>query len=400
MEASQKVKNITTKTLDGTISIRKPDGEMVQVSHKCADVNLEMFHSLGVSKPILNYVIFCHQEESNWPLEEGSKVKDKFDEIFNSAKYQKCLKNIKEVRKAQQDQAKMEKNNADHYKSDKEAAEQKKKDLGKRNADLGRLKSDIERVAEKIEPIMEALTEIKEEEKGFEAVKIKLTGAQKDFDHAKEEREKLEKQMTEVLPDSLDIEEIEQKKNGIEKETRRKEAEMKSLEETVLEQEQNLSKSEKSIQKNAAQIGQAVEERKQFLKCKEEKEKLIERASDDLGLVDDGDFVPLLEKEEKKVSGQINNLKAQYKEKEHQITDEINKLKSKEIGLEQKKKREQTDRMTHRREIAELRKQLNDLDGAAEKLAKIKKDWEEAGTRLEKEKSKIDLKALSEEIEM
>ncbi len=42
---------------------------------QCADVNTEMLMSLGVSKPILNYVIFCHQEDSNWPLEEGKKVK-------------------------------------------------------------------------------------------------------------------------------------------------------------------------------------------------------------------------------------------------------------------------------------------------------------------------------------
>lgn len=34
-----------------------------------------MLMALGVSKPILNYVIFCHQEDSNWPLEEGKKVK-------------------------------------------------------------------------------------------------------------------------------------------------------------------------------------------------------------------------------------------------------------------------------------------------------------------------------------
>ena len=212
MEASQKVKNISVKTLDGTISILKPNKEIVQMSHKCADVNLEMFHSLGVSKPILNYVIFCHQEESNWPLEEGSKVKDKFDEIFSSAKYQKCLKNIKEVRKAEQDKAKLEKNNAAHYKSDKEEVDRKNKDLGKRNAELTRLKTDIEKVGEKIEPIMEALNDIKEEEKGFEAVKIKLTGAQKDFDNARDEREKLEKQIMEILPESVDIEEIEQKK--------------------------------------------------------------------------------------------------------------------------------------------------------------------------------------------
>ena len=399
MEASQKVKNITIKTLDGTISIRKPNGDMVQVSHKCADVNLEMFHSLGVSKPILNYVIFCHQEESNWPLEEGSKVKDKFDEIFSSAKYQKCLKNIKEVRKAEQDKAKLEKNNAAHYKSDKEEVDRKNKDLGKRNAELLRLKTDIEKVGEKIKPIMEALTDIKEEEKGFEAVKIKLTGAQKDFDNAKEEREKLEKQITEILPESLDIEEIEQKKNGIEKETKRKEVEMKSLEETTSEQEKELLKSEKQIQKNAALIGQALEEKKQFTRCNKEKEKLIEGTSEDLGLVDDGDFVSLLDKEEKKVLSQINNIKAQNKENYHKITDEIDKLKSKKTGLEEKKKRELTDRMTHNKEIAELKKQLHDLEGATEKLARIKKDWEVAGARLEKEQSKYDLKALVEEIE-
>ena len=57
-----------------------------------------MFFNLGVSKPILNYVIFCHQEDSNWPLEEGKKVKDKFDEIFDSQKYKNCLNNIRDIR--------------------------------------------------------------------------------------------------------------------------------------------------------------------------------------------------------------------------------------------------------------------------------------------------------------
>ena len=53
---------------------------------------------MGVSKPILNYVVFCHQEDSNWPMDIGSKVKDKFDEIFASDKYKACLKKIKDVR--------------------------------------------------------------------------------------------------------------------------------------------------------------------------------------------------------------------------------------------------------------------------------------------------------------
>ena len=46
---------------------------------------------MGVSKAILNYVIFCHQEESNWPLEDGKKLKDKFDEIFDTSLYNKAM---------------------------------------------------------------------------------------------------------------------------------------------------------------------------------------------------------------------------------------------------------------------------------------------------------------------
>jgi hypothetical protein len=43
------------------------------------------------------------------------KFSDKFDEIFNSAKYKKCLLHIKEVRKQEMDKVKMDKNSAEHY---------------------------------------------------------------------------------------------------------------------------------------------------------------------------------------------------------------------------------------------------------------------------------------------
>lgn len=41
---------------------------------------------LGVSKAILENVIFCHQEESNWPLSEPASLKKKFDDIFEATK--------------------------------------------------------------------------------------------------------------------------------------------------------------------------------------------------------------------------------------------------------------------------------------------------------------------------
>lgn len=53
----------------------------------------------GVSKAILNSVIFCHQEDSSWPLDEGKKVKERFDEIFEADRYSDCFERLKKIRK-------------------------------------------------------------------------------------------------------------------------------------------------------------------------------------------------------------------------------------------------------------------------------------------------------------
>lgn len=57
------------------------------ISSKCSEINEEAPKLLGVSQAILDNVIFCHQEESNWPLSEPGKLKVKFDEIFEATKY-------------------------------------------------------------------------------------------------------------------------------------------------------------------------------------------------------------------------------------------------------------------------------------------------------------------------
>lgn len=56
------------------------------LSTKCAALDEEVPKQLGVSKAILENVIFCHQEESNWPLSEPAALKKKFDDIFEATK--------------------------------------------------------------------------------------------------------------------------------------------------------------------------------------------------------------------------------------------------------------------------------------------------------------------------
>ncbi|EDO44237.1 predicted protein [Nematostella vectensis] len=63
--AQQKGKKLETRTMDGVI-MREVHGQRQSISSKCAEINREMISFLGVSKAVLETVIFCHQEESNW----------------------------------------------------------------------------------------------------------------------------------------------------------------------------------------------------------------------------------------------------------------------------------------------------------------------------------------------
>lgn len=68
-----------------------------------------MSRQLGVSKAVLENVIFCHQEDSNWPLSEPATLKKKFDEIFASTRYIKALEQFKQIKKDQSLEIKIEK---------------------------------------------------------------------------------------------------------------------------------------------------------------------------------------------------------------------------------------------------------------------------------------------------
>lgn len=59
----------------------------LEQSHKVLDMNSNMNKYLKIPKPILEYVIFCHQEDTLWPFDEGKALKEKFDDIFQSAEF-------------------------------------------------------------------------------------------------------------------------------------------------------------------------------------------------------------------------------------------------------------------------------------------------------------------------
>eukprot|EP00392_Amoebophrya_sp_AT5.2_P015173 g15372.t1 len=91
------------KALDCTVQFQKGGSEeerraVGSNSQRVGDTDFLIPQFMGVEKAILENVIFCHQEESNWPLMEQKTLKKKFDDIFGSTRYTRALQNITQVR--------------------------------------------------------------------------------------------------------------------------------------------------------------------------------------------------------------------------------------------------------------------------------------------------------------
>ncbi|KAH0484420.1 MAG: hypothetical protein KVP17_002213 [Porospora cf. gigantea B] len=85
----------TFKALDSVCStLDLKTNVKTSASYKCSDMDKHAPSLLGLSKALIENVIFVHQEDSNWPLSDQATLKKKFDEVFGSTRYTKALEAI------------------------------------------------------------------------------------------------------------------------------------------------------------------------------------------------------------------------------------------------------------------------------------------------------------------
>ncbi|KAG8880381.1 DNA repair protein rad50 [Tulasnella sp. 332] len=152
---------LTMKTLESILDADNPNGgnKRSTISTKCAEIDAEIPHLLGVSKSVLENVIFCHQEDSYWPLSEPSVLKKKFDDIFEATKYTKALDNIKGIRKELVADLKVERERLDGLANEKKHAE-KTHQLSNKISDIT---SEVEEKEETIQALQEEETFVEQQ---------------------------------------------------------------------------------------------------------------------------------------------------------------------------------------------------------------------------------------------
>ncbi|XP_063624713.1 DNA repair protein RAD50-like [Cydia splendana] len=175
-------RKVKFQTLSSQLRLTNEHGESRDVT---LDMDLRMHNALGVSDAILNSVIFCHQEDSTWPLDDGQKVKERFDEIFDSEKYSECFEHLKKLRKEYSHDIKLLEQEVDHLFEKKEELEKKKLDvesietlITEANAKIEELSKELEEVSAKLETIKTMEKSIVGLENKRDKIKVKLENFQ------------------------------------------------------------------------------------------------------------------------------------------------------------------------------------------------------------------------------
>lgn len=88
------VKVLQFKHLDATISSEVGKNVLHKRSEEISGLSCQL---LGVSRAVINLVLFCHQEEADWPLGTDTMVKERFDKIFGTDGIMKLLEKLRVI---------------------------------------------------------------------------------------------------------------------------------------------------------------------------------------------------------------------------------------------------------------------------------------------------------------
>lgn len=146
---------LTMKTLEGVLGVDDIDAESsvgprltqhATISTRCAELDQEMTLLLGVSSAIIENVLFCHQEDSNWPLSEPAALKKRFDEIFEVTRYTKALDALRTLRKNRLQDARVDEAALSALQHEKERADQTQRTLHTLGATLAEKQTELDAI--------------------------------------------------------------------------------------------------------------------------------------------------------------------------------------------------------------------------------------------------------------
>lgn len=191
MQLTVKKNSRAQKTLECSLQMKR-DGQKETISSRVAELDQIMPQYLGVSKAVLENVIFCHQDDSLWPLSEPANLKKKFDAIFEAEKYTKAIENIKLIRKEKVSSLAAFQADERHAKEDKVRGEKSEKRQAQLYDEIAEEREQFDKVEAEANEAHRRATEAFDNAAKFQHVIAQLSGKRVQFQTHKENVESLE----------------------------------------------------------------------------------------------------------------------------------------------------------------------------------------------------------------
>ncbi|XP_067422532.1 DNA repair protein RAD50 [Emydura macquarii macquarii] len=406
MVCTQKGKKTEFKTLEGVIT-RIKLGEKVSLSSKCAEIDREMISALGVSKSVINNVIFCHQEDSNWPLSEGKALKQKFDEIFSATRYIKALETLRLVRKKQSLKVKECQTELKYLKQNKEKAHEIQDHLSNREAHLAASKENVKSIENQLNPLKNRLSEI---EQNLAKV-MRLDNEIKALDSRKRQMEKdnqdLQQKMAKVFQGTDEqLRDMYQNHQRTVKEKERRLTDcQRELDRASKEcQRFNKEKSELLVEQGRLQL--QADRHQQDIRTRDS---LIQALAAQLEL--DGferapfnerqinNFHKLVKERQEREAETASQLMREFAEKETMKQKQIDEIRDKKTGLEKTIDLKSDIQNKKQLELKNMKYELNKLEGSSDRILELDQELVKAERELDKAEKNSTVEALDLEVQ-
>ncbi|KAF1445115.1 DNA repair protein RAD50, partial [Pygoscelis papua] len=406
MVCTQKGKKMEFKTLEGVIT-RTKHGEKVSLSSKCAEIDREMISALGVSKSVINNVIFCHQEESNWPLSEGKALKQKFDEIFSATRYIKALETLRQVRLKQSVKVKECQTELKYLKQNKEKAQEIQDHLTKREAQLAASKENVKSIESQLDPLKSSLAAVEQN-------LIKVMRLDNDV-------KALESRMRQMEKDNQDLQQ------KMEKVFQGTDEQLKDIyqnhQRTVKEKEKRLSDCKRELDRAAKECQRFTSEKSELLVERGRLQLQADRHQEHITMRDsliqslaaqlelDGferapfnerhitSFHRLLKERQERDTEAANHLMREFARKEAMKQKQIDEIRDKKTGLERTIDLKSDIQNKKQVELKNVRYELQQLEGFSDRILELDQEIVKTEHELEKAEKNSNVETLELEVQ-
>ena len=206
MQLTVKKTTRSQKTLDCSLVVVN-NGERTTTSTRQAQLDEMIPERLGVSPAILDAVIFCHQDESLWPLSEPAALKKRFDEIFEALKYTKAIDNLKVLRKKQMEQLGKLQNDEAHNKVNKDRGERAEKRMTGLQAEIEEARDKCEGLSTEMQDTQDKIKQKYEQANSFLQIVQNLSNKREQLEYRQDAVDELKQTFDELREDDTSLEE-------------------------------------------------------------------------------------------------------------------------------------------------------------------------------------------------